>query len=233
MSAARLDHVLRRLAVHLDEDGSVGGALCATCVDVLDLPGAGIMLQAGDGTSGSWSVSAGTMSTLEELEHTLGEGPCVDAFTLGVPVLEPDLAHPADPRWVGFTAAALAAGASAAFGFPLAIGDVRIGSLNLYAERPGGLTEAQHADALLLADVATHVVLAAQANAPTEALAGELEDIGAHQLRVHQATGMVSAQLGTSVVDALAVLRASAYSSARPISEVATDVLERRLRFEP
>ena len=233
MSAARLDHVLGRLAAHLGENGSVGGALCTTCMDVLELPGAGIMLQAADGTQDSWSVSAGAMSTLEELEHTLGEGPCVDAFALGVPVLEPDLAHPADVRWVGFTAAALAAGASAAFGFPLAIGDVRIGSLNLYADRPGGLTEAQHADAFVLADVSTHVVLAAQANAPSDALAGELEDIGAHQLRVHQATGMVSAQLGVRVADALALLRASAYSSGRPISVVATEVVERRLRLEP
>ena len=232
MSATRLDHVLRRLAVHLEEGGSVGGALCEASIDVLELPGAGIMLHSGEGTQGSWSVSAGAMSTLEELEHTLGEGPCVDAFTFGVPVLEPDLAHPADVRWVGFSAAALAAGASAAFGFPLAIGDERIGSLNLYADRSGDLTEAQHADALLLADVSTHVLLAAQADAPRDALASELQDIGAHQLRVHQATGMVSAQLEVSVGDALAVLRASAYSSGRPISVVATEVIERRLRFD-
>ena len=231
--SARLDQALQRFAAHLGADGSVGGALCATCVDVLELPGAGIMLRAGDGAQGSWSVSAGTMSTLEELEHTLGEGPCVDAFTLGVPVVEPDLAHPADPRWVGFTAAAIVAGAAAAFGFPLAIGDVRIGSLNLYSDRPGALSEDQHADALVLADVATHVVLAAQANAPTDTLATELEDIGVHQLRVHQATGMVSAQLSVGVGDALAVLRARAYSSGRPISAVATEVIERRLRFAP
>src|SRR4029453_11288690 len=107
----------------------------------------------------------------------------------------------------------------------LAIGAVRIGSLNLYADRPGDLTEGQHSDALLLADVATHVVLAAQADAPSEALAGELQDIGAHQLRVHQATGMVSAQLEVSVGDALAVLRASAYSSDPPLSVGATGAL--------
>ena len=211
----------------------MGGALCATCVDVLDLSGAGIMLRAGNGTQGTWSVSAGTMTTLEELEQTLGEGPCVDAYALGTPVLEPDLADPAEPRWVGFTAAAVAAGAGAAFGFPLAIGGVRIGSLNLYAERPGALTKEQHEDALVLADVATHVVLAAQAKAPSDTLADELADIGVHQLRVHQATGMVSAQLEVGVTDALALLRAHAYSSGRPISAVATDVVERRLRFDP
>lgn len=233
MSGDRLDHVLGRFGTHLDTDSSVGGALCATCVDVLELPGAGIMLRGGDGTQGSWSVSSGTMNALEELEQTLGEGPCIDAFNSGVPVLEPDLAKPASSRWLGFTAAAIAVGAGAAFGFPLAIGVSRIGSLNLYAERPGALSNRQHEDALVLADVATHVVLAAQANAPRDSLAAELSDIGAHQIRVHQASGMVSAQLGVGIADALAVLRARAYSTGRSISDLATEVVERRLRFDP
>lgn len=229
----RLDHLLRRLSANIVTEPAIGRALCATCVEVLDLPGAGVMLRGGAGQQGAWSVSGPVMAVIEELEQTLGEGPCVDAFTSGVPVLEGDLADPGHGRWLAFAPAAVAAGATAAFGFPMGVGDARIGSLNLYADQPGDLTQAQHADALLLAGVATHVVLATQAKAPPDALAAELADIGSHMVRVHQATGMVAAQLGIGVAEAIAVLRARAWTTDRPISDVATDVVDRRLQFDP
>jgi AmiR/NasT family two-component response regulator len=75
-------------------------------------------------------------------------------------------------------------------------------------------------------------VLATQAEAPSDTLAAELADIGSHQVRVHQATGMVAAQFGVGVAEAIALLRARAWSSDRPISAVAADVVDRRLRFD-
>ena len=78
------------------------------------------------------------MSTLiEQLQYDLGEGPCVDAYQLDRPVLEPDLAEPAAPRWLAFAGPALAAGVRAVFGFPLHVGAVRLGALNLYCDRAG------------------------------------------------------------------------------------------------
>lgn len=232
VSDDRLDFVLRRLSDNVASGSPIGSALCATCVEVLDLPGAGVMLR-GDGVQqGVWSVSGPVMARIEDLEHTLGEGPCLDAFNSGVPVLEGDLADPGHRRWLTFAPAAVDAGARAAFGFPLGVGDARIGSLNLYADRPGPLADAQYADAMLLAVVATHVVLATQAQAPPDTLAAELADIGSHQVRVHQATGMVAAQLDVGVAEASAILRARAWASDRPISAVAADVVDRRLRFD-
>ncbi|MGH9102796.1 MAG: ANTAR domain-containing protein, partial [Acidimicrobiales bacterium] len=134
-------------------------------------------------------------------------------------------------RWVGFTPAALDAGARAVFGFPLRVGGGRIGALNLYARRAGTLGADQHRDALVLADLSTQVILAAQRS--SEDLGAELADIAAHQTQVNQAVGMVSVQLGVSVVDALASLRAHAYATSRPLSGVVADVVARRLRLEP
>jgi hypothetical protein len=140
VSDHRLDHVLRRLSDKVASGSPIGSALCATCVEVLDLPGAGVMLRGDGGQQGAWSVSGPVMARIEDLELTIGEGPCVDAFTSGSPVLEEDLADPGHRRWLTFAPAAVDAGARAVFGFPLGVGDARIGSLNLYADRPGHLT---------------------------------------------------------------------------------------------
>jgi AmiR/NasT family two-component response regulator len=50
---------------------------------------------------------------------------------------------------------------------------------------------------------------------------------------VHRAAGMVMAQAGVTIEDALVRLRAYAFSSGRSLTEVASDVVERRLRFDP
>ena len=91
----------------------------------------------------------------------------------------------------------------AIFGFPLQVGAVRLGALNLYCDRPGPLTDDQHADALVMADVAAQAVLVLQANAPPGKLAAELEAGADFQYVVHQASGMVAAQLDVSVGQAL------------------------------
>ena len=81
------------------------------------------------------------------------------------------LADPETPRWISFSPPAVASGARAVFGFPLHVGAVRLGALNLYRDEPGSLTDDQHADALVMAEVAAHEVLAMQADAPSGALA--------------------------------------------------------------
>ena len=130
-------------------------------------------------------------------------------------MLEPDLAEPAALRWPAFAGPAIDAGVRAMFGFPLRVGAVRLGALNLYCDRPGPLTDEQHADALVAADVATHAVLALQANAPSGQLAAELEAGADFQYVVHQASGMVAVQLDVSVGQALIRLKAYAFGNDR------------------
>jgi hypothetical protein len=173
------------------------------------------------------------VSTLiEELQFTLGEGPCIDAFAQQRPVLEPDLADPDARRWAAFTPPAVEAGARAIFGFPLQAGAVRLGALNLYRDRPGPLSDDEHADALVMADVAAEAVLGMQAGAPTGMLAATLEVGGNFRFVVHQASGMVAAQLRISVGEALVRLRAHAFGNNQDLTEVAQDVVNRRLRFQ-
>ena len=100
-----------------------------------------------------------------------------------------------------------------------------------YQGRPGCLSEDQYADALATADVVTHAVLALQADAPPGVLAAALERVGADRAEVYQASGMVAARLGVGVGEALVRLRAHAYAEARPLVEIARDVVARRLRL--
>jgi len=168
---------------------------------------------------------------IEELQYTLGEGPCVDAHQQHQVVAEPDLADPVRRRWPAFTPPALQAGVRAVFGFPLRVGTVRLGALNLYRNVPGPLTGEQHADALVVADVAARWVLEAQAGAPADTVAGELEAGADFHFAVHNAAGIVSVQEGVSVTAALIRLRAFAFSNDRLLGDVAEDVIARRLRL--
>jgi len=202
------------------------------CAEVTGMSGAGIMLMSGDVPQGSICTTDNVSALIEQLQYSLCEGPCVDAYLHDRPVLEPDLAHPRVPRWLAFAGPALAAGVRAVFGFPLQIGAIRLGALNLYNDRPGSLSDDQHADALVMANLAAQAVLLLQVNAPPGTLGTELQAGGNFQYVVHQASGMVAAQLGVSVGQALIRLKAYAFGNDRGLTQVAEDVVARKLRFD-
>jgi hypothetical protein len=155
----------------------------------------------------------------------------VDAYQQDRVVAEPDLANPVTRRWPAFTPPAVEAGVRAVFGFPLRVGTVRLGALNLYRDRPGALNGDQHADALVVADVAARWVLKAQAGAPLGAVAEELAAGADFHFVVHDAAGMVSVQEEITVTEALIRLRAFAFGNDRLLDDVAEDVVSRRLRL--
>ena len=109
----------------------------------------------------------------------------------------------------------------AVFGFPMRSGMVRLGALNLYRDWPGPLTDGQHADALVLADLAARWVLETQAGAPPDAVAHELEASADFHFVVRDPAGIVSVQQGISVTEALIRLRAYAFSNDRLLADVA------------
>ncbi len=231
MAGQRRQRILERL-VGSEAPGLETKRLCEVCADVTDMTGAGLMLMSGDVPRGPVCTTDEVSDTIEQLQYSLGEGPCVDAAQRDRPVLEPNLAHPHQPRWLAFTGPALDAGVRAIFGFPLQVGAVRLGALNLYRDRPGPLPDEQHADALVMADVAAQALLVLQANAPPGRLAVELETGADFHYVVHQASGMVAAQLEVSVGQALIRLRAYAFGNDQPLAAVARDVVARRLRFD-
>jgi hypothetical protein len=203
------------LAAMADVDGNaptVIDRVCVAAVAVLSLSGAGISLMADGQPRGSAGVSEPGIAAVQELQLELGEGPGMDAWTSDVPVLESDLAQRGTVRWPAFARAAELAGIRAVFAFPLHFGVIRIGVLMLYRDRPGPLAAEERALGLVLADVATQVVLAVQAGAPPDTVHELLAGEPAHWAEVHQATGMVRA-----------------FADGRPVRDVAADVLARRL----
>lgn len=199
--------------------------LVALCARSLPVNGVGMALMTDDGPAGTVAATDGTALELEDLQFSLGEGPCVDASQSGRPVLQPDLARTGEQRWPAFAAGAAAAGLAAVFAFPLRVGGIRLGVLDLYRTSVGALSGDELTSALAFADAATAVLLHLQASAaglapPLDALI-VLDD----RAEVHQATGVVSVQAGVPLQEALLLLRARAYVEQQPISALAQDVL--------
>jgi GAF domain-containing protein len=229
MDGDRLGRILAALSA--GDDTWTPARLFEEFPAIAGVTGAGVMLMSGDVHRGSLSASDEVSRLMEELQYTFGEGPCVDAYRQDRIVAEPDLADPLAGRWLAFGPAALQAGIRAVFGFPLQVGAVRLGALNLYRDRPGPLSGEQHADTVVLAGVAAHWVLQTQAEADPGALATELENGVDLHFAVHNAAGIVSVQEGISVADALIRLRAFAFTNDRLLTDVARDVIARRLRL--
>ena len=206
--------------------------VCVAAVALLSLSGAGISLMVDGQLRGSAGVSEPGIAALQELQLELGEGPGVDVWTSDAPVLEPDLAQRGTIRWPTFAPAAQSAGVQAVFAFALETGAIRIGVLMLYRDQAGPLVAEERALGLVLADVATQVVLAVQAGAPPDTVHELLAGEPAHWAEVHQATGMVSAQLEVSMDEAFVRLRAHAFADGRSLQDVARDVVSRRLTLE-
>jgi hypothetical protein len=231
MAVDRLSALLMAMAEPGDE-GSPVDRLCAAAVSLLSLTGAGLTLMIDGRLRETAGVSNPQIGVLQELQLTLGEGPCLDAARSGQPVLEPNLTDPATARWPAFGPAALGTGSAAVFAFPLRFGAIGIGVLALYRDRPGSLTADELAYGLLLADVATQIVLGLQAGAPPNTLHELLVEDQAHWAEVHQATGMISVQLEVSTEEAFVRLRAQAFARDEPLRAVAHLIVQGRLRLD-
>ena len=230
------DRLSTVLAAMAEVDGaapSVLDRLCSATVALLSMRGAGISLIVDGELRGSAGVSDPGIAAVQELQLELGEGPCVDAWASMEPVFEPDLRAPAVVRWPAFAKAGIEAGLLAVFAFPLSLGAIRIGVLVLYRDRTGGLSADELAYGLVLADLATWVILGVQSGAPADVLHEQLSAEPPHWAEIHQATGIVSVQLGVPLDEAFVRLRAHAFSDGRPLREIAREVVARRLRLEP
>lgn len=184
------------------------------------------------GPRGSLCTTDAASGLIEELQYTLGEGPSLDVYRQDRAVVEPDLAAPLIPRWPAFSGPAVDSGVRAVFSFPIRVGAVRLGALHLHRDRPGPLTNEQHADSLVTAQILAEAILALQAKAEPGELAQTLETDGDFHYVAHQASGMVAVQLGISVEEASVRLRAYAFGTGTSIAEVADAVVQRHLRFD-
>jgi len=230
LNEERRQHLLATISP-LDESTVGLLELCTAGVELTEVSGAGIMLMTGGEPQATLCATNSLSELIEELQFTYGEGPCVDAHQQRVPIVEPDLVAPETSRWAAFSREAVVGGVRAVFGFPIHVGPVHFGALNLYRETAGPLTETQHADAVIVADSSARTIIATQAEAGPGALGAEFEVGTALRHVVHQASGMVAVQLGVDVTDALVRMRALAFSQHRLVVDVANDIVTRRVRL--
>jgi hypothetical protein len=212
--------------------GELVTRLCRLAVEEMALSGCALVLMAGTESASMLAGVGRHASTITGLQMELGEGPCLQAYASGAPVFLPDLAAENENRWPAFVAAALAVGVHAEFSLPLITGPGGIGTLDLCRDRPGMLSEEHLADALVTADIARDAVLYQQYTPGGMGLAELLDTGGTDRIVIHQATGMIAAQLNETTSNALARLRAAAFVSGRPMDDIAQDVVERRMRFD-
>jgi hypothetical protein len=230
--------------------------LVEACRQATDVSGVGLALTDPTGTGGVVAATAGAAQQMEELQFTLGEGPCMDASRFGRTVLCSDLGDEGFHRWPAFAPGAVQAGVAAAFTFPLSTGAIALGVLDLYRTMPGELSVGQLAEALAFADAAIVVLLhlhqqstadhgdsavggqpiiPPSPGSPVAATGdglGSWAELADRRAVVHQAVGMISVQLDVDMTEALLRLRAHAYALGRSMPELATHVVARRLRFD-
>ena len=235
-----------RALLAIDRDGADGRELarhiCAACVAGAGVDGAAMSLLTGSVHRETLSATDATAATLEDLQFTLGEGACLEAASTGSPVLVPDIHDPVrSARWPVFAAAvAEQTDVRALFALPLQLGTINIGVLDLYRDTPGPLLGHELRDMVAATDTAMLLLLGSHSHAdpddpvrtdgPREDRQRE-EGLWIDRAEVHQATGMVLAQLDIRADDAFARLRAYAFAQRRPLSDVARDVVARRLVF--
>jgi GAF domain-containing protein len=230
VASVRVAEILAGVAQGPSALSKLPDRLVRACALALPVTGVGMVLMTDEGPTGTVAATNGPAETMEELQYTLGEGPCVDSSRTGRPVLQPDLAVSGPARWPGFAVGALEAGIRAIFAFPLRVGAIRLGVLDLYRDVPGPLTAHQVTEALSFADAATTILLhlqAKDAQNPDAGLLSAIED----RAEVHQATGFVAVQAGVTLAQALLLLRARSFAAERPIGSLAHDVLAGVVRF--
>jgi len=206
--------------------------LCRTAAGTLPALGAAVTVMTAEGMQPMAVASDPQTQALEEQQFSFGEGPCVDAFAGRRPVLEPDLAR-LRVRWPAYTPAAIEGGVRAVFAFPLQIGAARLGVLDVYRDEPGVFSATALLQALTFAEIALEILLDGQAAAGTDRPVQGLESAVESRSELFQAQGMVMIQLHVSLAEAMSRLRAHAYAYDRRLSDVARDVVARRLTLEP
>jgi hypothetical protein len=210
--------------------------LCEACVTVLDVDAAAISLFADGANSGTLGASGPPARLYDELQFTLGEGPCMDSVLRGTPVLVDDLAESPLVRWAAYAPALLSRDVRGVFAIPVEVAGQYLAALNLFRAQPGPLAAGQLDVSMGVAELAAIPILdvldqgndASADNRDADASA-ELDAL--IRVEVTQATGMLIAQLDVSPAEALVRLRAHAYAENRSATDVARDILAGHLRL--
>lgn len=231
---ARLTALLAGPSNRLEGNSTVGllRRVCGVAVQTLSASGAGVAMMAGQGVRGVCAASDPSAARLEELQFTLGEGPCLDAYASRRPILVPELTESAITRWPVYAPSAHETGVRAVFAFPLQAGAARLGVLDVFRDRAGELEPEELRQALLLAEITVGALLDQHEQNGDRVSPVDLDEAIGGRAELFQAQGMVMVQLGVSIEEAMMRMRAYAYAENRRLSEVARDIVARRLSLD-
>jgi GAF domain-containing protein len=211
--------------------------LCRAAVAVLPIDAAAVSAWLGPEVAVPVGASDDEASTAEQLQFTLGEGPCMQASTTGIPLLAADLESPSGPAWRDWPTYAAEVlrwtPFRAVFCFPLVVAGLTVGSLSLYRRRPGeALLDADLADIDHIVGRVTSALLESEVltSPVTDPEYGWLDAPPArrrHQVWVAQ--GITMQETGLNARQALSSLRGNAYAVDRSIDEIGEDIVSGRL----
>ena len=217
--------------------GAAADRLCEACVELLAVDAAAISMVLSGENAGTLGASSQDAREYDELQFTFGEGPGLESVSTRAPVLALNLAADVG-RWPAYGPALLEKGVGAVFALPVVLAGEYLGALELFRLEPAVLRGDDLSGALVAVELAALPLLDLMGEDLEEA-AGEPKTLAWAELgritraEVSQATGMLIAQLDIGPSEALVRLRAHAYATGRSATEVAHDILDRRLRLEP
>ena len=194
------------------------------CVEVLDVGAAGLMLVAPEGDLRVMASSSEAMRVLELFELQSQEGPCLDCYRTGQPVVNQDLAT-VNGRWPRFAAEALAAGFHRCTPCRCACAATSSAPSTCSTSSRVQMREADVEAAQALADVATIAILQHRAALEAQVLNEQLNHALNSRIVIEQAKGMVAEREGLDMEQAFARLRAHARNHNLRLADVARDVI--------
>jgi ANTAR domain-containing protein/GAF domain-containing protein len=205
--------------------------LTERCVDLLDVSAAGLMLADQRGGLRIVAASEERAHLLELFEFQNHEGPCLDCYRSGLPVVGAELDGLAE-RWPMFGPEALAAGFRSVNAIPMRLRETVIGALNLFSFDGHGLGEADVRVAQALADVATIGILQERAARDTQTIVGQLQTALDSRVVIEQAKGILAERVKVDLDQAFRLLRSHARDTSRPLAAVARQLLDGELSAE-
>lgn len=218
-----MDDAFGAVLSELDRSANPPQAFCDAVAGSFPVTGAAVSTLGGMLGSETLAASDTVAARLDELQFDLGEGPCWDAVSTGHPILQPDMRESGLRRWPSLSGALLKEPVASVFAFPLVVGPLRFGAIDLYSAEPVTLNDAETSRVSAMAHVVSKHVL----RRALDGIGAQAEDPGNAFSRrlIHQASGVVLAQIGISADDARLVIQGHAFARGQSMMEVAQAII--------
>jgi GAF domain-containing protein len=203
--------------------------LCERCVELLGASDVGIVLVDERGQLHAMASSTERLHVLELMELQNHEGPCLDAYLTGAPVLNADLES---RRWPRFERRAFAAGFRTVHAIPLRHRGESIGAINIFDAHRRTITPEDAAVVQALADIASIAVLQHRALRKARTLSDQLQQALQSRVAIEQAKGILAERLHVDLAGAFSTLRSYSRNRNEPIGDVARQLIDGSLSAE-